>query len=50
MAYNLHLNLLKLGRTICFPRNPNCMQCPINNICQEGQGRIKNEEEDTKRN
>ena len=28
-----HLNLLKLGRTICKPRNPLCEQCPLRELC-----------------
>lgn len=28
-----HLLLIKLGRTICRPRNPRCGECPLNDIC-----------------
>jgi len=30
---SFHLNLIKLGRTICGARKPLCSQCPINNYC-----------------
>jgi len=30
----LHLNLLILGRSLCRPKNPGCMPCPLNEICQ----------------
>lgn len=29
----LHLNLLKLGRTVCRPANPDCPHCPLSDIC-----------------
>ena len=32
-SYSLHMNLLKLGRTICLARNPKCDKCPINHLC-----------------
>jgi endonuclease-3 len=28
-----HLNLIRLGREICHPRNPDCPHCPINDLC-----------------
>lgn len=28
-----HLNLIRLGREICHPRNPECEICPLNAIC-----------------
>jgi endonuclease III len=28
-----HLNLIRLGREICSPRNPGCSRCPLNKIC-----------------
>ena len=28
-----NLGLLDLGRTICKPRNPNCRQCPVCDLC-----------------
>ncbi len=28
-----HLNLIRLGREICHPRNPECVKCVLNSIC-----------------
>ncbi|OPX33247.1 MAG: hypothetical protein B1H40_00435 [Candidatus Latescibacteria bacterium 4484_181] len=32
-AYSFHLNLLRLGRTICRARNPRCQVCPVQQYC-----------------
>jgi len=32
-AYSLHMNLLKLGRTICKAQKPRCSECPLNDLC-----------------
>ncbi|HPG38517.1 MAG TPA: endonuclease III [bacterium] len=32
-AYSLHMNFLKLGRTICKAQKPACRLCPISNLC-----------------
>ncbi len=32
-SFSLHINFLKLGRTICLARRPRCEQCPINQYC-----------------
>ncbi len=32
-SYSFHMNLLKLGRTICKARNPNCSACPLRQKC-----------------
>ncbi len=29
----LHLNIISLGRDFCHARKPNCMQCPLEDIC-----------------
>lgn len=29
----VHLNLIRLGREICHPRNPACTDCPVNPFC-----------------
>jgi endonuclease-3 len=29
-----HLNLIRLGREICHPRNPSCTICPVHQICK----------------
>ncbi len=31
--YPAHLNLIRLGREICHARNPDCEQCPVNDLC-----------------
>jgi endonuclease-3 len=28
-----HLNIIRLGREICHPRNPECERCPLNAVC-----------------
>jgi endonuclease-3 len=28
-----HLNLIRLGREVCFARKPDCARCPLNDIC-----------------
>ena len=28
-----HLNIIRLGREICHPRNPECKICPLSQIC-----------------
>ena len=28
-----HMNLIRLGREICHPRNPDCLRCPVNICC-----------------
>ncbi|MCS7239782.1 MAG: endonuclease III [Candidatus Bipolaricaulota bacterium] len=35
--YALHLNLIRLGRTFCRPRNPRCKDCPLADLCSTGQ-------------
>lgn len=30
-----HLNLIYLGRLFCHPRNPECTQCPVANLCDD---------------
>lgn len=31
--YDIHLNLIRLGREICHARTPNCPDCPLQDIC-----------------
>lgn len=38
-AMPLHINLIRLGREICRPRNPMCAECPLLPVCPEGQRR-----------
>ena len=32
-AYSLHINLLKVGRTLCRPTSPLCTACPLIRAC-----------------
>lgn len=32
-SYSLHMNLLRLGRTVCTARNPTCRKCPLHDLC-----------------
>lgn len=34
LCYELHLNLISLGRTICRARKPDCPRCPLNTRCR----------------
>ena len=36
-SLSLHVNLLKLGRTICRARKPNCAECPLQDLCRESE-------------
>lgn len=38
--YSLHVNLIRLGRRICRPREPLCERCPIVEYCDYGQAKI----------
>jgi endonuclease-3 len=38
--YSFHVNLIRLGRTVCRPRDPLCERCPIVEYCDYGQSRI----------
>jgi len=33
-AHSFHTNLIRLGRKICKPTNPNCIGCPLLKICK----------------
>ncbi len=35
--YPTHINLIRLGRTICRPRNPRCPECPLLELCPFGR-------------
>jgi len=37
----LHLNLIRLGREVCRPRDPRCAECPLLAVCPEGKRRKK---------
>ena len=38
--YSLHVNLIRLGRKICRPKEPLCEHCPIVEYCDYGSSRI----------
>ena len=38
--YSLHVNLIRLGRKICRPREPLCEQCPLIEYCDFGLTRM----------
>ena len=37
VAHSFHTNLIRLGREICKPANPNCLICPLLKICKYEQ-------------
>lgn len=38
--FSLHVNLIRLGRQICRPREPLCEQCPLVEYCDYGMTKI----------
>jgi endonuclease-3 len=36
-----HLNLIRLGREICHARKPDCPACPLQDICEDYQSRMR---------
>lgn len=38
--YSLHVNLIRLGRKVCRPREPLCEECPIVEYCDFGLTKI----------
>jgi endonuclease-3 len=38
--YSLHVNLIRLGKQICRPREPLCEECPLIEYCDFGMNRI----------
>lgn len=34
--YSLHVNLIRLGKKICRPREPLCEECPLVEYCDYG--------------
>ena len=39
-AYELHVNLIRHGRSICSARAPRCGQCPLRRMCPFGRARL----------
>jgi endonuclease-3 len=38
--YSFHVNLIRLGRALCRPRDPLCERCPIVEYCDLGRDRL----------
>ena len=38
--YSLHVNLIRLGKKICRPREPVCEQCPLIEYCDYGMSQM----------
>ncbi len=36
-SYSLHMNFLRLGRTICRAQKPKCPECPLNSLCPSAE-------------
>ncbi|MDO8589543.1 MAG: endonuclease III [Armatimonadota bacterium] len=42
-VYSFHMNLVRLGREICRPREPRCDECVLNRECDFGRKRLGSE-------
>ncbi len=40
-SLSLHVNLIRLGRAVCKPREPRCPECPIRRECDHGRQRSR---------
>ena len=40
-AHSFHTNLIRLGREICKPANPNCAICPLLKMCKYDKKNLK---------
>ena len=38
-AYSLHVNLVRLGRSLCRPTRPQCRRCPLLSMCSFASGK-----------
>lgn len=38
--YSLHINLIRLGKEVCNPRDPKCEECPLVEYCDYGLSKI----------
>jgi endonuclease III len=41
IAHSFHTNLIRLGREICKPSNPNCSICPLLKVCKYKDKNLK---------
>ncbi|RMG61482.1 MAG: endonuclease III [Deltaproteobacteria bacterium] len=39
MHVPLHVNIIRLGRELCKPKNPLCSECPLKDLCDFGGGK-----------
>jgi endonuclease-3 len=42
--YDLHLNLIRLGRRVCGARKWHCYRCPIEDLCEFNEKNLAPEE------
>ncbi len=42
--YDLHLNLIRLGREVCGARKWHCYRCPVENLCEFDKKNLSSEE------
>lgn len=42
--YDLHLNLIRLGREVCGARNWHCFRCPVEDLCEFDQKNLRPDE------
>ena len=47
-SLSLHVNLLKLGRTLCLARSPRCEACPLLPLCDFARRRLGEQRKDTR--
>jgi endonuclease-3 len=40
LVYPLHILFIRHGRALCKARHPRCPECPLRDICPEGQRRV----------
>jgi len=45
IAHSFHTNLIRLGREICKPKNPSCVNCPVIDICNYEEKNMENQKQ-----
>lgn len=43
LRYGFHVNCVALGRELCRPRNPKCVDCPLKSECSTGEAILRGE-------